>query len=131
MPASPTNLIALLMFTVLLAIGQAMFKAVALRVAGLAAPQSLWALVALPAFYGALLLYGTTTLLWIWILGRVPLSQAYPWASLGVVLVPAIGLLWFGEQVRPSFWIGAALIVAGIILTQYGSTPAATPTAGS
>jgi multidrug transporter EmrE-like cation transporter len=43
--------------------------------------------------------------------------------SLGVVLVPAVGVMVFGEQVRPVFWVGAGLIVAGIVLTQYGVAP--------
>ncbi len=102
---------------------QFLFKLVAQRVAGLPAGQNLVALATQPVFYRALALYGVSTVLRIWILGRMPLSQAYPWMSLGVVLVPALGVLMFGEKVRPVFWLGAGLIVAGIILTQYGSGP--------
>ena len=123
MSPSTVNTVAVVAFTLLLASGQFLFKFVAQRVAGLPAAQSLITLATQPVFYGAVGLYGISTILWIWILGRMPLSQAYPWMSLGVVLVPAIGVLMFGEQVRPMFWLGVVLIVAGIILTQYGGGP--------
>ena len=120
MGISPLNIASLLAFTCLLALGQLLFKHVALRLQGLAPLDSLLAMLGQPAFYAAIALYGGSTLLWIWILARVPLTQAYPWVSLGVVLVPLLGLFVFGEDVRPVFWVGAGLIVAGILLTQYG-----------
>jgi multidrug transporter EmrE-like cation transporter len=121
MGISPANIISLLVFTSLLAVGQFLFKAVALRVQGLPLLASLTGLLLQPLFYVAITLYAVSILLWIWILGRVPLSQAYPWMSLGVILVPLVGQFVFGENIRPIFWGGAALIVAGIVMTQYGS----------
>ena len=74
-----------------------------------------------PVLYGALTLYGFATLLWIWILSRVPLSQAYPWIAVGTAIVPLLGWYLFDERVAPVFWVGVALIIAGILLVQYGS----------
>ena len=47
------------------------------------------------------------------------LMQAYPWVSAGVIIVPLLSALIFGERVSITYWLGASLIVAGIVLTQY------------
>jgi drug/metabolite transporter (DMT)-like permease len=45
--------------------------------------------------------------------------QAYPWVAAGVIIVPLLSTLIFGERVTSTYWLGTALIVAGIVLTQY------------
>ncbi len=107
------NTAALLCFTFLLAAGQLLFKQTGLELRG-----GVMRVLTAPAFYAALALYGVATLLWIWILSRVPLSRAYPYVALGVVLVPLASMMMFGEQVRPGFWLGVGLIVGGIVITQ-------------
>jgi drug/metabolite transporter (DMT)-like permease len=79
----------------------------------------LQALACEPNLYLAITLYGFATLLWIWILSRVPLMQAYPWVAAGIVIVPLMAGYLFGERAGPIFWLGAAFIVVGILLTQY------------
>jgi drug/metabolite transporter (DMT)-like permease len=69
----------------------------------------------------ALLLYGGSTILWVRILPRIPLRQAYPWVALGSIFVPLGVRFWFGEIVKPVFWLGAVTIAAGIVVTQIGS----------
>ena len=115
------NTLWLLLFSVMLAGGQLLFKRAAQAITGLPVQRLLPVLAATPAMWAAVTLYGGATLLWVWILSRVPLSQAHPWAALGVVIVPLAAVLVFGETVRPVFWLGAALIVAGVVLTQMGS----------
>ncbi len=116
----PTDLVALALFTSMLAMGQGLFKRAGLAIRGHDAAGAAAALLTLPTFYAALALYGGATILWIWILSRVPLSQAYPWVAVGTVIVPLIGVVAFGERVSPVFWLGTALIVGGIWLTQLG-----------
>jgi multidrug transporter EmrE-like cation transporter len=114
------NLLSLCVCTTALAIGQLLFKHVGLKIRGLDASAAAHTLAAQPAFYAALVLYGAATLLWIWILARVSLMQAYAWmVGAGVIIVPLLGWYIFGERVAPPFWIGAALIAGGIVLTQY------------
>ncbi len=113
-----TNTLALLGFTIMLAAGQLLFKKVGLQLQGSQPATAVQNILAAPEIYAALALYGAATILWIWILSRVPLSRAYPYVALGVVLVPLASILVFGERIRPAFWLGAALIVAGIIVTQ-------------
>ena len=112
-----TNTLSLLAFTLLLAAGQLLFKKVGLELRA-ESTGGAWRLLFSPMLYAALFLYGVATVLWIWILSRVPLSRAYPYVALGVVIVPLASLLVFGERVRPAFWFGTGLIVAGIIVTQ-------------
>lgn len=116
-----TNNISLACFTLMLAMGQLLFKRVGLTISGRPLGQGLLLLIRHPTLYAALTLYGAATVLWIWILSRVPLSRAYPWVALGVFIVPLIGWWVYGERVTPTFWMGVAAIVGGVILTQLGS----------
>jgi drug/metabolite transporter (DMT)-like permease len=51
-------------------------------------------------------------------LTTVPLSRAYPFAAVAVafVLVPAAGYVLFDEPVNARYALGAALIIAGVIV---------------
>ena len=114
-----SNLVGLAIFTVMLAVGQLLFKKSGLSIRGLPLGEALVNLAQLPAFYAALVLYGLATLLWVWLLSRVTLMQAYPWVAAGVVIIPLLSAAVFGERVNATYWLGAALIVAGILITQY------------
>ena len=115
------NVAALLVFTCSLAGGQLLFKRAGLAIHGMPLTSSLGILIRLPALYAAGVLYGFATLLWIWILSRVPLTQAYPWVAIGMIIVPLAGRYWFEERVGAFFWPGALLVMLGLILTQIGS----------
>ena len=116
-----TNTLWLIVFSFLLAGGQLLFKRAALEIVGLPLSRLLPALAINPAMIAAMLLYAGSTILWVWILSRVPLSQAYPWVALGAIIVPLAATLLFGEVVTPVFWLGAILVGAGILCTQIGS----------
>ena len=103
----------LVLFAALLALGQVLFKKAAL--AG-AAQDFPWAFC--NVWMGlAIVLYGAATLLWTWILRTTPLSAAYPFAGLAFVIVPLLGALFFGEEIGLRVLLGAALIMAGIIVS--------------
>jgi len=51
-------------------------------------------------------------------LQTLPISQLVPFAAGAYLLVPLGGRQLFGERLQPRFWIGASLIVSGILLTQ-------------
>lgn len=111
---SAVDVLSLLIFTAVLGSGQVMFKKVGLllRAHGVAAAMRD------PTLYVALVLYAAATVLWIWILSRVPLSRAYPWVALATVFVPLAAWYWFREAVPPLFWLGTTLIALGLVLTQ-------------
>ena len=105
----------------LLAGGQFLFKAAGLAIRNRSFAGVVWTLAALPSFYFALAIYGVATILWIFVLSRVPLTQAYPWMAGATVLVPLLGRFFYGEQVTSIFWLGMTLILAGLLLTQLAS----------
>jgi drug/metabolite transporter (DMT)-like permease len=115
----------ILSITVLiLAVGQLLFKRLALDLNQLPGPGSfLGNLLAQPLFYLSCALYAGATVVWIYALTRVPLSIAYPFTALSMIVVPAASYFTFGDQVGIRFWLGATLIVAGIILTQIDHLP--------
>ena len=49
-------------------------------------------------------------------------SFVMPFAALGYALVPLAGVIWLGEVVHASRWMGIALIVFGVILVSRTST---------
>ena len=107
-------------FSLMLAAGQVLFKVAALASrwpggTGLRLP----ALLLEPSFWIALLLYGTATLLWIYLLQSVPLSRAYPFAALGFLFVPLMAMTIFGEKLSAAYGAGVTLIVAGILVTTF------------
>lgn len=103
-----------------LAAGQLLFKRTGLAIRGRPVADGLLMLMRMPSFFAALAIYGCTTLLWVWVLSRVPLIQAYPWVAVTTVIVPLIGWFVFGERVAPLFWCGLALILLGLLVTQLG-----------
>jgi drug/metabolite transporter (DMT)-like permease len=116
-----TNMLSLAAFSLLLASGQVLFKQVGLSVRGEQSAAGFLSILFHPLLYAALLLYGVATILWIWILSRVPLSQASPWVGATVVVVVLLGWWLFGERPSRIFWLGLALVTIGVVLTQYGS----------
>lgn len=113
----------LLAVTILLTAGQFLFKHAGLAIQGRPLAHGVWALATLPSFYLALAIYGVATVLWVYALSRIPLTAAYPWLAGATVLVPLIGWLFYGERVTPIFWVGLALMLAGLLLTQLGTQP--------
>jgi drug/metabolite transporter (DMT)-like permease len=111
----------LLTFAVLLALGQLLFKRVGLEARAQSLLDSLSAMFRSPSFYAAVMLYGLSTLLWIWILSRVSLSKAYPWVAVTMTIVPLLSWLVFGERVQPMYWLGILLVILGVLLTQYAA----------
>lgn len=119
---TPLNVCSLAVFTVMLACGQVMFKRVGLTLQGHSGLGGVVLVLRDPSLYVALATYGTATLLWIWILSRVTLIQAYPWVALGMVIVPLLGWFLFDERVTPMFWLGVFFIIVGFGFTQYAAT---------
>jgi multidrug transporter EmrE-like cation transporter len=116
-----TNLIPLLLATVLGVVGQLLLKqgmlqlgAVELDAASI--PATIWRMATSPYVFGGLLVYGSGTFFWLVFISRVPLSYSYPFVSLGIIL----GLLaaWgiFHESIPPIRWVGMLVVCLGVIL---------------
>jgi len=116
-----TNYLWLLVFSVMLAVGQMLFKVVARGMQGVPLTDGMLTLIGMPMLYLALALYGAATLLWIWLLSRISLSQAYPWVAVAMATVPILAGAIFHERVSPAYWLGIALVVLGVSVTQYAA----------
>ncbi len=69
-----------------------------------------------PLVWLGLALYGTSAVLWLWVLSRLHVSLAYPLVSLGFVVTLVVGVVWLDE---PFSWLrvfACGLIVAGVAL---------------
>lgn len=68
-------------------------------------------------YIAALALMVFNSLLYIYVLRYVSLALAMPFLALMYGLVPCGGIIFFGERVRPPFWLGILFICAGIVIT--------------
>lgn len=62
------------------------------------------------------LLFGASSLLWMYIVKHWPLSVAYPMISLSYVFGMLAAVVFFHEEVSATKWLGVALIMAGCCL---------------
>lgn len=108
-------------FSVLLASGQIFFKLAAQTSPSLTKLNSIVGLLSNPNFWVAGILYGFATVLWIYLLQRVPLTRAYPFVAIGFILVPLAGHLLFQETITGIYVLGVLLIIFGIYLTGFAS----------
>jgi drug/metabolite transporter (DMT)-like permease len=96
-----------------LAIGQILFKVSA---TSLTQTGSFLALKTATTLICAMVLYGITSMAWVWVLQKVELGRVYPLMALAFVLVPVGSHFIFGENFRPLYFVGVALIMIGIIV---------------
>ncbi len=68
-------------------------------------------------FLAALVIYGSATILWILALKRVELFIAYPFMALAFIIVPCASYYFLGEPLTGKTLVGAALIIAGLIVS--------------
>jgi drug/metabolite transporter (DMT)-like permease len=96
-----------------IASGQILFKlsAVSLKKTGsFFDPQTMtW-------LFFAFALYGIMTIAWIWVLQKAELGRIYPLMALAFVIVPIGSHFVFGERFQPQYFVGVALIMAGIMV---------------
>lgn len=96
-----------------MAIGQILFKVSA---TSLARTGSFFAFETAATLLAAMVLYGITTVAWVWVLQKVELGRVYPLMALAFVLVPLGSHLIFGERFQPQYFVGVALIIIGIVV---------------
>ena len=113
------SIIACVVVTIMLAGGQVLFKLAAESMAERREVSWLSALLS-PWLVVAITVYATATILWIAILAREPLSKAYPFVLAGAALVPLLAYAVFDEPLSARYWVGMAVVLAGISLTQSG-----------
>ena len=96
-----------------LAAGQLLFKVAASQ---LNEKNSFLSVGVLACLLAAFSLYAMVSLVWVWLLQKVPLGQVYPLMALAFVLVPAGSYWLFGERFSLGYFVGVAMIMAGIVV---------------
>lgn len=74
-----------------------------------------------PAIWAGLGLYGLATVLWLFVLSRLPLAVAYPIQATAYVLGMVAARWLLGEMVSTTSWVGGLLILLGAGLIGWGS----------
>lgn len=69
-----------------------------------------------PSFLAGAFLYVIATVVWLYILSKLPLSVAYPMQSITYIGGMIAGYLLFKEQVSLTQWAGGAVIILGVYL---------------
>ena len=115
------QILQLVSFTLLMSVGQILFKKTAISLSlnsneGLGLVDSMLKALSIPWLYMALCVYALATIFWLYILQRIPLTLAYPFSALAMVLVPIIAVYLFGEKITWSYWLGVLFIFTGIII---------------
>ena len=109
------NVVLLAAYALGMSAGQILFKLAADRVNTTTGSRLfILGLVGNVYFVAAVLLYGLMTVLWVWILTRVPLTKAYPFVVLAFVFTPALAAFLFGERFGSWYVVSILLIVSGL-----------------
>lgn len=61
--------------------------------------------------------FGLSALVWISVLARLDVSQAYPCVALGILITSLAGHLLLGEMLSPLRLAGMATILLGVVIT--------------
>ena len=85
------------------------------------APASLLAPLMNIWVLGGVAVYAVEIVVWVRILSLVPLSVAFPIASLNFLAITLASRWWLGEAVSVRRWAGAALVTAGVVLVAQGA----------
>jgi len=72
-----------------------------------------------PYILAGIAIYGGATVLWLYILSRVPLSVAYPLQSMAYLVAIVAAHFVFGEDLTAGKLVGAVLIMAGITFVAF------------
>lgn len=109
------NYLIALFCSVSISIGQILFK---LSADSAKNSGSFLLIKPLSLFMIAIIIYGMTSITWIWILGRVELSKVYPFMALAFLFVPLFSYYIFNEKFSAHYILGVLLIIIGVIFTK-------------
>ncbi|HEX2294703.1 MAG TPA: EamA family transporter [Actinomycetota bacterium] len=69
-----------------------------------------------PRLWAGLFLFGISSLFWLVVLSRVPLSVAYPFVGISYIFVVGFARFVLHENVPASRWVGVAVVALGIAI---------------
>lgn len=59
-------------------------------------------------------------ILWIWLLKHMPASRLAVFSNFQPVIATAVAFLFLGERPEISFYLGSAIVLAGVLITEIG-----------
>ena len=65
---------------------------------------------------GGLAVFGMSALAWLTTLSRVPLSVAYPFNAIGLLIIIGTSVVVLHERVSPLAWLGVSMVAGGLVL---------------
>ena len=116
------QILQLVSFACLMSLGQILFKKTAMSISALNSNEAMGLVegilkaLTIPWLYCALAVYGCATIFWLYLLQRIPLSLAYPFSALAMVIIPIMAFLLFNETLSLSYWGGMFLILIGLYI---------------
>jgi multidrug transporter EmrE-like cation transporter len=110
----------ILAVSVLLAVtGQLLMKKGMLVFGSFPVSQLLYKLVPMftnPFVFFGFACFGLSSIFWLVVLSRLPLSLVYPMVSVAYVVVAVASVIFFKENVSLVRWIGIFVIITGVLL---------------
>lgn len=76
---------------------------------------ALLAIATTPAVILGLACFGASAIVWLMVLSRIDVSQAYPFVALGIAITAAAGHLLLGESLSTLRVVGILAILVGVI----------------
>jgi drug/metabolite transporter (DMT)-like permease len=77
---------------------------------------SLFQVIFSPLVFSGLVVYGLSTIAWLWVLSKVDLSIAYPFLGISFIFTLLFGIFLLGEALSAYKLIGTMMIVIGCFL---------------
>ena len=112
-------------------IGQILFKKTAIKLSQIIKVNGtvnnsiinlLTSVLQIPYFFFALVIYAIATFYWLYILQKIPLSLAYPFTALAMIIIPIASYFLFKESINIYYWVGAFFIFVGIVVISLKGT---------
>lgn len=97
---------------ILLVGGQTLWK-IGLQRHHISGLRSLLETMVSPWIVAGIAVYAIATVVWIYLLSKMPISLLYPLQSLAYVTTVFVAIYVFHEHVSVSRWIGVAIILVG------------------
>ncbi len=69
-----------------------------------------------PWVFVGLFCFGLSSVFWLVVLSRLPLSLVYPMVSIGYIIVALLSIVFFQETISLIRWAGIIVIVLGVFL---------------
>ncbi|NSX56573.1 transporter [Parasulfitobacter algicola] len=107
--------VALIATPIAIAVGQVLFKMASSNL-GAVSLNSFLRLLIDPIFIVAIVLYGSATVIWVFVLKSVPLSLAYMFMALTYCIVPVLAYYFFDEAIGWQYFVGTLFILAGLAI---------------